>query len=186
MNILRKSQIITAMFLSLIAVVSCGQTQSPAAVGTDKVSAEESETAASETTLSDPAYTDHVPDFDFGGTDFRFLLFGDGDPYNWSEIDILSEGANGETINDGIYARNLALEERMNIRITGSYQNATSVLNKAVQAGDDAYDAAWLQLSQAGSTAQSGSVLDWQDMPYVDLSKAYWDASIIRDLSIGG
>lgn len=186
MNILRKSQIIAALFLSLAAVVSCGQTQSQTAVDTGDATAAESETNAAETTLSDPAYTDNVPDFDFGGADFRFLLFGDGDPYNWSEIDILSDGADGETINDGIYARNLALEERMNIHITGSYQNATTVLNKAVQAGDDAYDAAWLQLSQAGSTAQSGSVLDWLDMPYVDLSKAYWDASIIRDLSIGG
>ena len=144
------------------------------------------EAAETETTV-DPRYTDALGEYDFGGDDFHFLLYGDGDPYNWSEIDVLSEGSNGETINDGIYARNLALEERLNIHITGQYSlNASSLLKKAVSAGDDAYDAVWLRLDNGGSAAQSGSVYDWNEIPHVDLSKAYWDQSIIRDLSIGG
>ena len=64
--------------------------------------------------------------------------------------------------------------------------NATTTLTKTVSAGDDAYDAAWLRLDAAGPAAQTGAVYDWHDVPQVDLTKAYWDQSIIRDLSIGG
>ena len=181
-----------AVLLSLLAaslLAACG-TADPAdtpdtAPNTD--SAVSSSETADTVTKVDPRYTDAIGSYDFGGEDFNFLLCGDGDPYNWSEIDVLSEGETGETINDGIYARNLALEERLNIRITGIFDmNAASVLNKTVSAGDDTYDAAWLMLSSAGPTAQTGSVFDWHDVPHIDLSKAYWDQSIIRDLSVGG
>ena len=148
---------------------------------------------AAETETAEPAnvipaeYQDDLGTYDFGGRDFNFLLYGDGDPYNWSEVDVLAEAADGETINDGIYARNLSLEERLNIKITGEFNmSAPSVLNKLVQAGDATYDAAFLRISMAGSPAQSGSLLNWKDIPNVDLSKAYWDQSIMRDLSVGG
>lgn len=186
----------TRHFHSLLSLVTaslllaaCGSSDPGTAPATD--TAEQNAPAAADTAVTettvDPRYADAIGSHDFGGEDFHFLLCGDGDPYNWSEIDVLSEGETGETINDGIYARNLALEERLNIKITGLFDmNATTTLTKTVSAGDDAYDAAWLRLDAAGPAAQTGAVYDWHDVPQVDLTKAYWDQSIIRDLSIGG
>ena len=147
----------TRHFHSLLSLVTaslllaaCGSSDPGTAPATDtaeQTAPAAAGTAVTETTV-DPRYADAIGSHDFGGEDFHFLLCGDGDPYNWSEIDVLSEGETGETINDGIYARNLALEERLNIRITGIFDmNAASVLNKTVSAGDDTYDAAWLMLS---------------------------------------
>ena len=185
----RSSSLLLSLLAASLLLASCGNAASsntPETAQDTEPAATAADTESIETT-ADPRYTDAIGDYDFGGEDFHFLLHGDGDPYNWSEIDVLSEGSNGETINDGIYARNLALEERLNIHITGQYNiSSASVLKKTVSAGDDAYDAAWLRLDDSGSAAQSGSVYDWHEVPHVDLTKAYWDQSIIRDLSIGG
>ena len=92
--------------------------------------------AAEET--SDPGFIDDLDQrYDFGGRDFHFLTFGNGDPYSWSEIDVIVEGETGETINDGIYRRNLVLEDRLNIKIasTWSMNSATDIV-KSVSAGE--------------------------------------------------
>ncbi len=181
---------LTATALSLLlcaALFSCGQEGGKTSDTQAQTDNTADTTVTEETTVPvDPAYKDDLGAYDYNGEEFHFLLYGDGDPYNWSEIDVLSEGADGDTINDGIYSRNLALEERLNIKITGIFDfTATQTLTKAVQAGDDTYDAAYLQLSQAGSPAQQGAVYDWNEVPHIDMSKKYWDASIIRDLSVG-
>ena len=142
--------------------------------------------AAEET--SDPGFIDDLDQrYDFGGRDFHFLTFGNGDPYSWSEIDVIVEGETGETINDGIYRRNLVLEDRLNIKIasTWSMNSATDIV-KSVSAGDSTYDAVWMRISGSGPSAQKGALLDWRDVPNVDMSKKYWDSSMMRDLSIGG
>ncbi|MBQ8579020.1 MAG: hypothetical protein IJ449_13805 [Clostridia bacterium] len=186
-----KNHTLPAFFLFLLCaamLAACGQTDAQSSDDAQTTASVTDEAVTSETAETvDPAYRDDLGEYDYNGEEFHILLYGDGDPYNWSEIDVLVEGETGETINDGIYARNLALEERLNIKLTGQYDlNATGVLTKAVQAGDASYDAAFLRLSMAGTAAQSGAVYDWNDIPNVDMSKKYWDQSIIRDLSIGG
>lgn len=175
------------LLLSTAAIASCGQSDEP--TGKTETTATTDTAAVTETTQEniDPAYQDNLGTYDYQGEDFHFLLYGDGDPYNWSEVDVLTDGENGETINDGIYARNLALEERLNIKVTGQFSlQANSLLTKAVQAGDTTYDAAFLRLSEAGVPTAAGALYDFNDVPHIDQKKAYWDQSIIRDLSIGG
>ncbi len=180
-----------AMFCLLSVVMSsCGDTdvQQPTSQETTGGSTYAETTGGSAETTIDSAYVDNLDaSYDFGGRTFNFLLYGDGVPENWSEIDVLAEEDSAETIDHGIYQRNLALEERLNIKIAGEYSmQATKEINKLVQAGDPTYDAVWLRLSEAGPAAQNNALYDWKDIPNIDLSKLYWDQSIIRDLSVGG
>lgn len=181
----------TAAVVSLLLLLSsCGEASAVFPADTPdspSITAGDTESAIEEE-YTDPGYVDDLnAKYDLGGREFHFLTYGNGDPYAWSEIDVIVEGENGETINDGIYRRNLALEDRMNIKIASTWSlNATRDIVKSVSAGDSGYDAVWMRVSDSGSGAQSGALLDWHDVPNVNMSKKYWDSSMIRDLSVGG
>ena len=145
------------------------------------------ETAVETVETEDMAYLDAVGERDYGGRDFRFLLFDNGEELSWSAFDVLAEEATGEGINDAIYNRNLSIGERFNVKIVGDGDaNAAGKLASMVRAGDSTYDAAFLQTGSAGSNAQNGDFLDMTALPDIDITKPYWDQSCIHDLSIGG
>ena len=181
---------ITALILSAILLISafssCGEAAAEAQAPASATL--QTETAAEEAAQTeDPGFKDDLDSrYDLGGREFRFLTYGNGDPYAWSEIDVIVEGETGETINDGIFRRNLVLEDRLNIKIASTWtMNAAADIVKSVSAGDSAYDAVWMRISASGPSAQKGALLDWREIPNVDLSKKYWDSSMMRDLSIG-
>lgn len=103
------------------------------------------------------------------------------------------ESENGEIVNDAIYARNLAVEERFNIKfdyamMDGTWTNMVAFKNSiksAVQAGDDSYDLI------EGNCAISdllgnGYFINWNDMSFIDFSQPWWAQSSQRELNIGG
>lgn len=144
-------------------------------------------TAESMEETEDTAYLDAVGERDYGGRDFRFLLYHNGEELSWSAFDVVAEEANGEGINDAIYNRNLSIGERFNVNVVGDKDaGAAGKLTSMVKAGDSTYDASFLQTSSAGAAAQNGDYLDMAALPDIDSTKPYWDQSCIHDLSIGG
>lgn len=177
----------TALFLTeiLILTVIAACAESPEKTGADSVNTAPVSDEGGKT--EDLSYTDDLPESDYKGQAFRFLLYGDGVPKNWSVVDIIAEEINGEVINDAIIDRNRILEERFNIVIEGTYDmSAASTISNTVRAGDDAFDAVWLQMPAAGTAAQSGLFYSYNAIPNINLNKSYWDKSMIRDLSVGG
>lgn len=169
----------------LLAGCGSGTKENDVHVGTTVT--ESTETAAESVETEDTAYLDAVGERDYGGRDFRFLLFGNGEELSWSAFDVLAEEATGEGINDAIFNRNLSIGERFNVKIVGdSDVSAAAKLTAMVRAGDSSYDASFLQTSSAGSAAQNGDYLDMTALPDIDIAKPYWDQSCIHDLSIGG
>ena len=57
--------------------------------------ADNTETAAETVETEDTAYLDAVGERDYGGRDFRFLLFDNGEELSWSAFDVLAEEATG-------------------------------------------------------------------------------------------
>ena len=102
---------VSALLLLLTTAVSCGGagTTEPA------VSDEDVTTAASVETeeVYDIPEPD-IPETDFGGGTFTFLINGRATPY-YHEDFIYTEQANGEVVNDAVYERNLKLEEKFNV-----------------------------------------------------------------------
>lgn len=135
----------------------------------------------------DLSYTDGLGNYDFDGRTFNILLYGDGVPKNWSVVDMVTDEQTGEVINDAIIDRNRDVEERFDAVIAGVYDaSAASTISRTVRSGDDAFSIVWLQMAAAGSAAQEGLFIDYNNLPQVDTSKSYWDGSLIDDLSIGG
>ncbi|MCL1793600.1 MAG: extracellular solute-binding protein [Oscillospiraceae bacterium] len=129
-----------------------------------------------------------VPDdMDYGGYEFK-ILCNSLDITHWGSRDIYVEGENGDTINDAVYYRNRAIEEKYNITVKGVF--STSQLNDAkknIKAGDDAYDVLTIPLQgSASQLAQEGMLLDLKNVAYIDLEKPWWDQKANEQLSIGG
>jgi hypothetical protein len=125
-------------------------------------------------------------DTDFGGYAFNCLVYENA---NWGWDEIVAEEMTGETLNDAYYTRNTYVEDLLNIKITqtvSSWDTLASMFAASVQAGDNAYDAAFLRQQNAASCAMNDLCLDLNELDYVDLSKEWWDYHSIKDLTMAG
>ena len=128
---------------------------------------------------------------DFGGHEFLFLCrtINDPDWAEWNHRDLYATEENGDVINDAVYRRNKKIEEKYNIKISElvvQYPQVTTLTQKSVKAGDDTYDVIVPHIVEVAALAQGGNFLDLFKIPYLDLSKPWWNQDCIRDLSITG
>ena len=173
---------IIAVLLLMSMLVSCS--------GTAPEETTETAPAAEETTAlpeeTEPTSPD-VPEKDYSGKEFRIFTRGEATGKFWHK-DLVAE-LDGETLNDAVYNRNLALEELLNVKITPVWSDVGDMQPKAVNAitaGDDAFDVLMAPLNQTNSMSTRNYLLNLQsDIPYLDLTKPWWDANSVKDLSIG-
>lgn len=128
-----------------------------------------------------------LPERDYEGYDFKIMSKGNDHPH-WVARDIAAEKETGDTINDAVYKRNLAVSEMYNVtfsEIAGNdWYNRVST---AVTAGDDAYDLLELHLySVVNRLIENQLLLDLCNIPYMDLSMPWYDRNAGDALSIGG
>lgn len=179
MKQIQKNAAITALLLSsLLLAAGCGSTD-----------AEETEnTAASETKPETTAeapdiYAHNLGDFDFKGETFTMYTRNSiflNDNLHCAEAD-------GSTLNDEIYARNLRLEDQYNFKFEEIREDAnTTKARTAVMAGEDAYDIIVTRCVYAFDYALEGILHPVTVLPHVDLSKPYWDEQLTDAVSIGG
>ena len=129
----------------------------------------------------------NVPDRDFEGHEFVILANSAEWNPHWYSRDICAEELTGEAINDAVYHRNRAVEERFNIIIRGEFSaNQSNDARTSIMAGDNAYDMFTIALqTHTAPLAQEGLLLDLRNVPYVDLVKPWWDQRANEQLSIG-
>ena len=153
----------------------CGGNTNDAKIATD------TETTAPDTRETEPAETelhDDLPDdLDFDGTEIG-ICSSRSTAYT-GNLDIAEYDENSSSLDQAIYNRNRNIEERLDVRISEFLASGAAEAEKTfvntVTAGDDAYPI----LHQADRTVFSfglkGYMLDLnRDMPYIDLTKPYW------------
>lgn len=129
---------------------------------------------------------------DFDGYVFRF-----SNPSNvtqsWNHMQLTVEEADGDTLNDAIYQRNRAVEERLNIRITeyeSSVDKSENDMKTSVLSGTDEFDAAFIRgtkMKQYYSLGENKLCFDFvTEVPNIDLSKPWWTQSANDSVSIAG
>ena len=123
--------------------------------------------------------------------DFHILVAG-----NWAWNDYESDGTEGTVIDSAIYRRNQYIKEKYNVDITnedivkyssamGSGDGYKKIYNYYMS-GDDMYGAAMIGTYDVATLAYNGYIHDLNDIPYLDLSKPYWDQRANEDLSMNG
>ncbi|MBQ7720238.1 MAG: extracellular solute-binding protein, partial [Clostridia bacterium] len=170
--------------LLMLAAASCGggEAQSPAALTADTSPSVTLDAAETTTAGIMPSIPDGT---DYGGYEFRIR---NGNIADWMvTYSVDADEENGEALNDAIYARNLAVEEALNVKISSIDQSgARSDAEKAIKAGDDAYDIVLDTTAEAFTMATNGSALSFDNIPTLELDKPWWVQSSLRDTSIAG
>lgn len=145
----------------------------------------------SEITETDSSVDMHnIPTSDYGGRDFN-ILYASGGVYNAHELYFFADEGSGDALNDAIYKRNLAVNEALNINIKGVTKGYIDTIlpeiKKTVQSGDGVYDLALTHTFDGinGMISQH-MIYDWKTVPYVDLSKNYWNQNMNDTLMVQG
>ena len=173
-----------AMLLSLMAACGGEASSSPASTtaagGGDVI-----ETAAAETDA--PRETPDLPDKDYGGYEFHVLDKGAFNTH-WTSRDIYAEEQNGDPINDAVYERNSKVGEKFNVKITEdpTKEDPAGAAKKVIKAGDPVYDFFAFSMQSYASMATEGMLLNWNNVPYIDLDRPWYDQNCRESLSIGG
>lgn len=127
----------------------------------------------------------NVPESDFGGYNFRFLVRNE-EHMIFVAKDIYAESENGDVINDAVFRRNIKIEEQYNIDISqNAVLNPGNFIQKIIKAGDDAFDSFIEATILSVQLAKQDMVYDLFEIPYLDFSQPWWDASMTEELSIG-
>ncbi len=123
--------------------------------------------------------------------DFNFLVAG-----NWAWNDYECAEENRTVVDDAIYKRNEAIREKYGVNITNEdvVEYASSMgtgtgyrkIYTEYMAGYTHYDAAMVGTYDVASLAYNGFLCDLNSIPYIDLSKPYWDQKANTDLSMNG
>jgi ABC-type glycerol-3-phosphate transport system substrate-binding protein len=130
-----------------------------------------------------------LPEKDFEGFEIKLLgrTITEGSERGFGEV--YSEEENGELLNDAVYKRNLTVEKKYNIKITGvispDIASLEKDIRKNVSAGNQAFDAAFASISDSAKLAQNGLIVDLKTVPNIDFTKPWWDRRAVNDLSIG-
>ena len=164
------------------AMMSCGGNSADTVV-TDAPAADTA--AATDAVTEEPTALESLSTVDYGGHTVNVLLNDQDDRF----VDIMTEGEEtGDVMNDIIYKRNRAVEEKYNVTFVGTsdtYENVNNMLKKEVQGGLTDYDF-YFSNCYATQLASGGFLYVLNDLPNVDLSNPWWDKAALQGMSVGG
>ena len=127
-----------------------------------------------------------LPERDFEGYTFRGMTKGTASS-RWSSRDFYAAELTGEAINDAVYNRNAVVCDRYNFKIEemgAESGDPVSDARKAVQAGENAFDVI-LAGNSINPMITDGMLLDLNAMPYMDMTRPWYDQNANESLSIG-
>lgn len=179
-------RLITAILLAALLLVSCGSaSESTMSADTDN----NNNDMSTDDTVSDTELTDGIPDIDLNGTEFTIVYSADQLGESWPYD---AETENGDLLNDSVYARNKAMLDRFNVSVVfhnvgGTGGEVSGALINQVNAGDSAYGLGIAHtFSNVSNMVSNGYAANFKSLPYIDISKPWWNATVGSNLEICG
>ena len=172
--------IVFASLLLLSAAFSAGcAEQNPATTSAETGDA----TTAAATEPEETEIADDLPEQNYGNKVFRVIL-----PDAGAEKDFYTEDhETADPLHDAVFTRNNNVAARFGVQFEVSvdeYVNVNNKIRNSVKAGSDDYDLCFVHMVAGASLAQENNVLPFERLPYVDLSKPWWDNQIRNGFSI--
>ncbi len=169
--------LVAATSLGLVACAGDSTTSTDTSVDT---------TVADTTVETEPERVSGLPDTDWEGRAITFATRS-SDYGGWETFEIFTEAENGEPINDSVYARNSAVEDKYNIVVAEKKMaDMANNITKLVQAGDASFDAIIASGSQTTLLMNSKLLLDLYGIENLNLENEWWDQQANHDFSVGG
>lgn len=137
-----------------------------------------------DSTTVDTEIRPELPDVTFKGEEFRIMYRYNSHAYNIEDIWV--EAQNGEVINDAVYERNLALEDKYKIKIVPLPETLpVSKLKTNVLAGDDFCEMLADRKLELFPATMENYTWNLNDLEYIDFDKPWWDTNAAEQLSVG-
>ena len=177
---MKKITAFTLLLANLLLLAACGGSE---------VSNDTTASAGGDTTAApvETEVTDDIPELDFGGAPFRVLTA----DFSGYPTRTFSAEQTGDILDDALFARNQYLEERFNIEIeeitvSNFIKDISPAIRTVVLAGDPAYELAMMVDRFALNIGMEGCLYSYNDLPYIDLDKPYWNQQVKEDFSVDG
>ncbi len=129
---------------------------------------------------------------DWEGREFNVLAY-DSERNQFDNFEIYAESENGDVVNDAIFRRNTAIEDKYNVKIkqtmteNSDWTNATlSEFRRSTLAAENIYDLAFVSLGSVGTAAREGLFADLYDADYINFSKDWWNPEVNETLELNG
>ncbi len=178
-----KRSIIVCLLMGML--LSCGA--QPMETAENVTSEQTVQTTAAEETEEEIGRhntKDSLPDtLDFAGTVVRIhTRTGDIDV----RMEFIAEEETGETVNDAVYARELSVEERLNVDLSviendvTRHNGAIDSLRKSIVAGSDDFEIAGDHMYRAVALMMDGMFLELNKLDYLDFSQSWWNTPFLE------
>lgn len=184
---MRPCRVLSALLAVLLLAgsqVACGEPQAspPETTALPRISEEETETTA----------TDSLPDdLDFGGEKVVILSrYLEG----WTSGEIAVKELINEPVNDAIYERNKAVEDRLKVELVSIEEDnanpgvVVEKVDRAVKSGTHEYDILAAACYTALASTLNGNYVNLrgEHTEYLDLEQAYWSQGLNEVVEFGG
>jgi hypothetical protein len=178
---------LTAAILAALLICSGSQLYSCAS---DNESAETiSETTVPATEEETTAFADKLPEgLDLEGKTVTFL----SRLYERYQNELSVDGLTGDVVNDAVYNRLIAVQDRLNVKIdnhkemgTNAAHGALEIITKSILAGEDEYNVYVGSMYNSTASSADGYWMNLYDVQYLDPSQPYWSSYYIQKASIG-
>lgn len=176
--------LLAAMLTSPLLFSCAGDTQTET-TSTDTVGADTTTDATEEEGWQ-------YPDVDYAGGEYRMLNF----DQLWDMFIYMdAEELNGEVLNDALYNRNRAIEDKLNCKIyekeiecdaANTVTLLTDEAKTSIMSGSDDYDVMFLPISRDISLVTQGYLLDLKELPQLQLQEDWWDQVVIDATTLNG
>ena len=127
---------------------------------------------------------------DYGGYSFGIWNFDNVIATGWVGIpyDLFVDGLNGDVLNDAVYARNLEIENKLNIAINGTNvaEDFTPALQKMTAAGDYGVDLVFPMQYYVPSMLSKNVVRSVQSIEAFDFTEPWWNRNCNDTLTLKG
>ena len=172
------------VFIMVVALfASCTPTET-----TESTPATSTPETSTETSVDPNAPLDDLPERDFGGEDF--VIYSREE----TEYEFLADELNEEFINDKIYERNAAVEERFKVKIKtksepggwGMHEEFINSVRTQINGGTADFDVIAGYAAIIPSVVAEGLFYNWYDIENIDFNKSYWSQDLIKQLTING
>ncbi|MBE6613311.1 MAG: hypothetical protein E7632_12555, partial [Ruminococcaceae bacterium] len=179
---MKKHTRLFTLILAGILLASCGGTSA----GSDTTAADT--TTAAET---EPEITDNLPEKDFGGAEVNILSVAS----TVNSVNAFFDAEEtGDVLDDAVYNRNLAIEERFNVDLiydiqpgySGGMTNVKTLLTGSVMSGSMDYDLFTGTVSYVTDLAADNLMTDLYTMDYLDLDQPWWCKAFNDELEVAG
>ncbi|MCQ2432162.1 MAG: hypothetical protein MJ175_06110 [Clostridia bacterium] len=176
------------LLFAFLCLSSCGDT---AASPKDTTVQHTPSPVVSETETTDEF---NLPVEDFEGYQFTFAVRGDGSGTGaWHSTDLVSDGLNGEVLNDAVFHRTSFIEEKYNVKFDVMWCGETSialtgsamskVINQTILAGDDCIDTILSSPYDTVGYMINDFIIDLKQVENLDLTNPWWDQNANANLS---